>query len=774
MANSNVGGVKFMPQYVYVVSTPGRGTRNAIEYQYADFSNPDYVTNIAAEQPSYMYANDVDTVSLISSTNSANGELPLGNNGPVPFVGWDNMSSLWSGGQANWGLVTDYGFNNPSNSSMQLTGSMVAPANSFFVEWYNRAQGRTYGTKDAAGNPITMPFPCSQNTSFYYQWFGLDGHKWEPVTSLTPTVQKVEGQQALSYYDGTKGAYNATNRATSTNKGNLIVPNAGSPESAQNADGSIDFGKAKKLQPELDGYFKLVTWPITTTPTTTNANGPQSFDGCLATDPPKGNSSMTIRDANNPLYNDADPSKPLGITMDTPDKEANAILAKGSTIDTVFAKYSLDRPAPPTIDNPTETYADPDMRHITGTGIPGDDVTLFREDPSKPIKDVADASGPADPDNTKSRGTRIGTVTVGSDGKWEMYDLARIDPAKQDHVRYHAWQTETTTGYDISSIFSNVVRENFNLKLNQAPTVTSVEVPHTARMQDGANTVAKLPTDSKVTIKGGYDTSRGDATIQVYMVPQTGGQLSSSSSSSGTVGSSLTVPDAKWQVCNNGAVDSTHPSIPVQGTWTCSVNPSVFSDANHTKTDGSVWLWYTVYVVLKDPTGRQADMMSQVTNQIVDMYAPAVTVDSVNRGTGLVKGSVKKTLTGVAMNGLTVSVTWPDGSTGTATTDSTGAWQMAIPGTMRPGDIQAVTVDHAEKLEKTNNVGSVATKGNESAPALSKLTGSPLVSHLPLTGQRPLIFLVALLVVLVTIGGYLVAKRIRSSVIHKGAHVNNK
>lgn len=757
IANSNVGGVKFLPQYVYILASTGRGSRNASDYQFGDFGAISYITNIAADRPAYMYANGTDSPS-VSSVADANAKLPYANNGPISYIGWDNNTNLWSGGQANWGLVTDYGFSGQPSGS-----TMVAPANSFFVEWYNKAQGKTYSYKDSSGKSQTMPYPCSQNTSFYYQWFGLDGHTWEPVTTLTPSPVKFTGAPALSGYDGSKSAFNATNRGygwgNNTPNGKLIVPGAGTANIAQNADGSIDFGKAKAAQPELDGYFKLVTWPITTTPTTSDPNGPQSYDGCIATDAPTGNSSFSIRDAYNPLYNDADPSNPIDININTPQAQITDAMAKGWTIDSAYAKYAIDRPAPPVINGPASTYSDPDNRTITGTGIPGYKVTLYREDPSAPI----DSN---DPDNTSTRGIRIGTATVQADKTWSITDNTRINPLFQGHVRYHAWQTENTSGYDISSLFSNITQENFELTLNQNPQISTLSVPHTVRVQSGVNYTADLPSGSKVTITGQYDAARGDATLQVYVVPQDGVQVSS-------VGSqAITLPDAKWKVCDNGAVDPAHPSTRVRGTWTCQVNPSTFADANHTKSNGTLYIWYKIFGVLTDTSGQQPtpQNISEVDNQVIDMYAPVVTVNSVDRDTG-VSGSVTKARTGETMSGLDVQVTWPDGTTKTVTTDSSGHWQTDVPITMQGGTVSAVTTDTANERELTRNIGAVAAASNQSLPATGTLRGYPASGALPFTGRRPWgSFALVLLTAALAIFGYLASRRLRSGLTHKGAH----
>lgn len=739
IAYGNVGGVKFLPQYVYILASTGRGSRNSSDYQFGDFGAISYITNIAAQRPAYMYADGVDTPS-VSSVADANARLPYANNGPISYIGWDNNTNLFSGGQANWGLVTDYGFTGQPSGS-----TMVAPANSFFVEWYNKAQSRTYSYRDSSGRSQTMPYPCSQNTSFYYQWFGLDGHTWEPVTSLTPDPVKFTGAPALSSYDGNAPAFNATNRGygwgNSTPNGKLIVPNAGTANIAQNTDGSINFGKARAIQPELDGYFKLVTWPITTTPTTSDPNGPQSYDGCISTAAPTGNSSFSVRDAYNPLYNDADPSNPVDINIHTPQAQINDAIAKGWTIDTAYAKYAIDRPDPPTIDQSPLPYVDPDSRTITGTGTPGYKVTLYRENPNSLISD-------SDPDNSSTRGDRVGTATVGEDGTWSIDDNTSINPQLQNHVRYHAWQTEEMSGYELSSLFSNIVRENFQSRLNSNPQISSIVVPHTGSS-------GTLSTPAQVTIPISYHGS-SRSTLRVYAIPQNNEQVSSPVPPG-------TIPDDKWKVCDEGQIGS---SIG----WNCVIDASKFSDANHTKSDGTPYIWYTVIAVLTTPGG--SSNYGEVNNQVIDMYPPVVTISSVDRTTGLAQGTVTKPKTGETMSSVKVLVTWPDGSTKTVTTDSSGNWLADIPATMPSGAVSVSATDNASAHEIDHNFGAAPTdQGNQSATVTAQLTGYPLLSNLPFTGRRPwLAFLLAFIVAVAAVSGYFAFRHLRSNLIHKGAH----
>lgn len=234
--------------------------------------------------------------------------------GPASFVGWDGHPLLWSGRQANWGLVTDFGF--PAGNNNPAVPEGVAPAKSFFVYWYN------------VGGPGSSKNPgCTENTSFKYQWVGLKNNTWVPVKALTPKAVEVQGQPAGYSSPGSASgseqgaAYNDKPRAAGSSRAktnNLFAVNdAGEPMPAQRPDGSIDFKLAKSMQ-GLDGYFKLLTWPITK-----DANG----QICKTT-------TQVEKDTYNP---DA------GIeNLDA--KEVEHRMQTAWTIDTAFYRYSVNPP----------------------------------------------------------------------------------------------------------------------------------------------------------------------------------------------------------------------------------------------------------------------------------------------------------------------------------------------------------------------------------------------------------------------------------------------
>ncbi|MCX8682100.1 hypothetical protein J3T91_09140, partial [Bifidobacterium sp. B4001] len=219
--------------------------------------------------------NAPDRVSNVTSALSANGKnftlymqeclgkgAGLQCSGPYSWVGWDNNPNLYGGNQSNWGMVTDYGF--PAYAGLSISGTApgTAPSRSFFTYWLN-VRGSTINNPDGI---------CSETNSYYYQWVALKNSEWVPVDELTPEPVLVTGQQPSPNTVTTTVAkaaqvskYSAFNLPQQSDNPNELfaTDRDGNPMPAQNSDGSINFGEAKEKQ-GLDGYFKMVTWPVTT------------------------------------------------------------------------------------------------------------------------------------------------------------------------------------------------------------------------------------------------------------------------------------------------------------------------------------------------------------------------------------------------------------------------------------------------------------------------------------------------------------------------------
>lgn len=683
---------------------------------------------------------------------------------PNTWVGFDAWPSLWSLGQANWGMITDKGIGGYMSSmggiahDPPLTQPGVAPPNSFFVSWYNPALG------------LDTSNPCYQVTGFKYQWIGLKDNRWVPVDALTPTAQTVTGMPVAGALANSgsfvpvglngKALVSFANRsfdaaiAFNSNvdydgdptSGRLIVPNAGQSGVAQAADGSIDFNMAKRQQ-GLDGYFKLVTWPIV-------------------------NQACTVED---PLRN-PDPASE-GITDDlarTNPEAAEQRINQGWTMDTAFFNFDIVRPQAPLIDS-FKGYASAKSRTVKGTAIPGYLVTVFAEDPDNPIN-------PNNPNDPNTKGRKIGTVKVSpTTGDWSIKDMVSVDISKQALVRYHAWQSDDTS-INVTSLFSNIVPANFHLTMNSNPEIKQVYAPHTVMASDGPDSgKASLQLGgkpAKVMIKGSINSANHKEDIlRVFAVPlselasATAKDAPSSTGGGGETSPSggddddsvalngLKVPDSKYLVgdLSNGCSQSNITQVPGSGTdaaanpvqwqsdWSCAIDPSVFPTQDNP--NGSVV--YSIYAVLQDIDGGKP-AIGRVVNQVIDMVPPVVKIASANRAGG-VRGIVKlpEMASSPALpddegyrgaGGLNVTLIWPDGSKSVPVkTENNGSWKVPIPENMPEGNVGVFATDRSGVFQRKYNINTPAENlpigaGNDSNLVTCRIADVPLTNALPFTG----------------------------------------
>ncbi|MDF7664121.1 hypothetical protein PT282_05530 [Bifidobacterium sp. ESL0763] len=645
---SALGGEK-MNQYLWAQIPNASGNWPSDSDERNDVESG-YQTNVLAGNPAYVYDN------VCGSGNNQDG---LRCNGPKSFIGWNDTPLLWSGNQANWGLVTDYGLNG--------LGVGWAPARSFFVMWYNRAPASD---------------PCSKNTSFYYQWLGLKGGKdWVPVDDLTPHAERVDGQNALNGHDGLWFAGSSTANAA-FNARNILNPNAaslvprqgpgGSVSPAVNIDGSYDLEKAKTDQ-GLDGYFKLVTWPITT-------SNDGSMSQCLATTAPNAK-SVTPHDAFNPLEGGHE----QGITDGMDQAQVDYLVDKGWTIDTAFDKYSLPEPPAPTIDTPAQDSVAVQHPVITGTGLPGHKVTLYAEDVTNPIDDNGNV------DDAATRGRYVGHAIVGEDGTWSVTDAD--NPITDGTQRYHAWQTEQTSGYDLTSPFSNIRTLRFSPSTIDSAAIT---VPHTKRTSDG-----ELPAGSKVHISGTAAPSMAGQKLTLYATHTV-------SAGGARTGETREVTDCTQTLATSGQQD-----------WSCRIDPAFFLDE---AAQGDTYVFNAVLANPQDDSTSRSDDVFVT----LDMTSTQLAVDP-KPAKGKVSGTAHRLKTGSGADvGAKVSVTWPDDTTASMTVGADGRWSFDIPEGMDEGEARITADDHP----------SDAAQNNESGWVRYNLATAKTVKVLPVTGDR--------------------------------------
>lgn len=623
-----LGGVT-TPQYVFAqVKEPGAASFNN------DQTDSPYVTNIAANYPAKLYNGSCDS---------------SGCNGPRAFVGYNTTPLLTGGGQANWGMVTDNGL---AIGSFSL-GDGWAPPNTFFTYWYN-----------PSGN-----YGCSRVSSYYFQWFGLkNGKDWVPVSDLTPKAQLVS--QAARNGDptdavwgiGPNGAFNSpppllkpANQHIMSWQGPL------GPSPAQLPAGSINFKKAKETQ-NLDGYFKLVTWPVST-------NQPGYNTDCATS-------------TNKSVYNPLTGYLPNGVVEGMTSEEINSIISTGWTIDTAYYKYKLPVVEPPEITTPTNNSYSPIVHPtIEGTGEPGHIVYLYAEDPSKPIL-------PSNPDDPDTRGRYVGEATVDENGHWSIVDSD--NEVSDGQVRYHAWQTEQESGSEIASEFSNIQTVNFGT--DPAPVVNPVvTVPHTKRVENG-----QLEAGAKVHISGTAAPLTDDTTLKVY----------ASHATLATVGTVAGTPPSESDLISECA--QTLDDAGSQS-WSCDVSPSYF--LNQTSS-GETYLFRAKLV---NSANVESPVSIETNVVVVDMTSTQIAISSTSnyqtlRGTGytLPAGSTGDV-------GATITVKWPDNSQSTTNVAADGTWSVAVPSGMTTSGTVYVTADDTQ----TNEAGWVSQYLNVIPPAVA-------------------------------------------------------
>ncbi|MCX8644995.1 hypothetical protein J3T92_09380, partial [Bifidobacterium sp. B4081] len=528
----------------------------------------------------------------------------------------------------------------------------------------------------------------------------------------------------------------------------------GNPMPAQNSDGSINFGEAKEKQ-GLDGYFKMVTWPVTT-----------NRDGSACTVSPE-------------VYNPM--SKGLvGIddNMSASTKDRN--LTAGQTINTAFYKYDVARPKDPTItkiendansplDASGSVYTSRLAPVVSGECTPSRDeahpnmVVLYGEDPANPIGGGQGRNDDALARSADTWGFRLGEaecrVDAGSrqGGSWQVQDDNKQYPAPDPgnkysgYRRYHAWVVESTSGFGLTSFFSNVGTAYF-VSGENAPDAgkLAVAVPHTVN--------GSLPAGSVVVF-------RGEAS-PVYTAWSSGGL--------GMAGSKMAV-SMKQGAASGWTPLVTAPAGTFQrdaavGSASSVADPASGSVLKVVKTAASAWSW-----TLSIPAGRftgyngsdetqtyafRVEMINPMNvssepasiERKVDMTPTTLTVD--RHDVFQVAGRAYKYVDGDAKvpetKGTVVRVTWPGNSSTDAVVGDQGLWQAVPPEGVNKGEFTAqVLSDDAEGADAQGRFQG----GNQSAVVSQTLEFRPSNSALPLTGGWPLaVFRILLLMALGLVG----------------------
>ena len=726
--------------------------------------------------------NAPDRVSNITSALTANGKnftlymqeclgtgADLQCSGPYSWVGWNSNPNLYGGNQANWGMVTDYGFPDyKSNATGPIAGTApgTAPARSFFVYWLN-VRGSTRDNPDGI---------CSETNSYYYQWVALKDSEWVPVNELTPEPVLVTGQQPSPNTATTttsKAAqvskYSAFNLPKQPDNPNemFATDKNGQPMPAQKADGGIDFKEAKEKQ-DLDGYFKMVTWPVTT-----------NRDGSACTVSPE-------------VYN-PDQKGLVGIRdgMNSSDIERN--ISAGWTINSAFYKYDVPRPDDPTItkiendadaglDASGSVYTSKLDPVVSGECTPSKDaarpnkVVLYGEDPANPIVEGQGTNGDDLVKGTDTWGFRLGEAECQVDpkskqgGSWRIQDTNKLYPSPDSgnkysgYRRYHAWVIESISGFGLTSYFSNIGTAYF-VSSENVPDASkfSVTVPHTVN--------GSLPADSVVVFKGEVS--------PIYTAWSSGGL--------GMTDSRMVV-SMKQNTASDWTSLLTTPANTFQRDAAAGTTSSVADSATGltlglTKTAASTWSWtlnipadrftgydgsdetqlYDFRIEMVNPMNIRSDPAS--IERKVDMTPTALTLERYD--VFQVAGKAYKYVDGdrkvPETKGTLVHVTWPGGSGTDVVVGDQGSWQAVPPEGINQGQFSAqVLSDDAESPDAQGRFQG----GNQSASVSHELEFRPSNSALPLTGGWPLSVLKILLLIALGLAGFVACLRNRQESRH--------
>ena len=724
---------------------------------------PDRVSNIT----STLAANDKNFTLYMQECLGTGADLQC--SGPYSWVGWNSNPNLYGGNQANWGMVTDYGFPDyKSNATGPIAGTDpgTAPARSFFVYWLN-VRGSTKANPDGI---------CSETNSYYYQWVALKDSEWVPVNELTPEPVLVTGQQPSPNTATTttsKAAqvskYSAFNLPKQPDNPNemFATDKNGQPMPAQKADGGIDFKEAKEKQ-DLDGYFKMVTWPVTT-----------NRDGSACTVSPE-------------VYN-PDQKGLVGIRdgMNSSDIERN--ISAGWTINSAFYKYDVPRPDDPTItkiendadaglDASGSVYTSKLDPVVSGECTPSKDaarpnkVVLYGEDPANPIVEGQGTNGDDLVKGTDTWGFRLGEAECQVDpkskqgGSWRIQDTNKLYPSPDSgnkysgYRRYHAWVTESVSGFGLTSFFSNIGTAYF-VSGENVPDASkfSVTVPHTVN--------GSLPADSVVVFKGEVS--------PIYTAWSSGGL--------GMTDSRMVV-SMKQNTASDWTSLLTTPANTFQRDAAAGTTSSVADSATGltlglTKTAASTWSWtlnipadrftgydgsdetqlYDFRIEMVNPMNIRSDPAS--IERKVDMTPTALTLERYD--VFQVAGKAYKYVDGdrkvPETKGTLVHVTWPGGSGTDVVVGDQGSWQAVPPEGINQGQFSAqVLSDDAESPDAQGRFQG----GNQSASVSHELEFRPSNSALPLTGGWPLSVLKILLLIALGLAGFVACLRNRQESRH--------
>ena len=313
--------------------------------------------------------------------------------GPQIGMQFDGIYNLWSGDQANWGQVLDFGLNTYAPG--------VLPPNSVAVDLANRAYDSV--NSGPAG---------SVSDSFWYAWVHEDGSL---VTDINTAPIHVTGVTPSSARNGNSNVVKNLPTTTPT-LAYTAAQGAQGLTTKVGVNGAIDFTTAGG-----SGYYRLAVWPESRNPTNVTINNGAPLLSYAASD---------LFDASGHITANADNIKWL--------------------VGSAYYKYNVPLPPAPVIKTPATGSRTNNNTSvvISGTGEPGHTITLK-------WKSGTATTDFNDPSQTVLVDGQNGTaVTVQPDGTW-TYTYTPATPIVDGTYSIVAAQTEHVTGYELTSPPSN-------------------------------------------------------------------------------------------------------------------------------------------------------------------------------------------------------------------------------------------------------------------------------------------------------------------------------
>ena len=357
-------------------------------------------------------------------------------------------------------------------------------------------------------------------------------------------------------------------------------------------------------------------------------------------------------------------------------------------------------------------------------------------------------------------------------GSWRIQDTNKLYPSPDPgnkysgYRRYHAWVTESVSGFGLTSFFSNIGTAYF-VSGENVPDASkfSVTVPHTVN--------GSLPADSVVVFKGEVS--------PIY-----------TAWSSGDLGmaDSRMVVSIKQKTASDWTPLLTTPANTFQrdaaaGTVSSAEDSATGLTLGLTKTTSSTWSWL-LNIPADKFTGYTGGDETQTYAFQVEMINPM----NIRSGPASLERKVDMTPTTLALErydvfqvagkaykyvdgdtkvpetkGTVVHITWPgngNNSTDVVVGDQ-GSWQATPPEGVNQGEFTAqVLSDDAEGPDAQGRFQG----GNQSAPVSHELEFRPSNSALPLTGGWPLSVLKILSLMALGLVGFVACLRNRQESRH--------